>query len=277
MSTTISLACGAPVLDDLIDALAVPDLRLDADIAEGLVPGIYRFHREGVSTRFTEVTVADARIAVRMFSMASPEDVAFAMRIVTEIAALGGQAVADAEMLGVVPIATVVAHHSGPWADEQAKSGLRVLRSMIEDGRGPMEVPGPKRGYFVGPRVLAELDASGTPETAHLRMREMIRRVQWLPVRTAGTFIAKGENDADIKLAVWLGDEVVFPSVPYAAVSIEHDGGGRDVVLIDSSHVPGLAGDRWSYIDERQGHLRDFGDDWPALVDAARAFSTQLV
>ncbi len=276
MSTTISLACGAPVLEDLIDAIAVADLRIDADEGGGLVPGIYRFHREGVSTRFTEVTVAETSLAVRIFSMASPEDVAFAMRIVAEVAALGALKAADAEMMGVVPIATIVAHHDAGWADEQAKSGVRVLRSMIEDGRGPMEVPGPRRGYFVGPRVLAELDASGPPETAHLRMLETIRRVQWMPVRTAGTFLAKGEDDADVKLAVWLGDEVVFPSVPYAAVSSEREGGARDVVLIDSSHVPGLAGDRWSYIDERQGHLRDFGDDWPALVDAARAFATQL-
>ncbi|MEO7094038.1 MAG: hypothetical protein ABI175_12365, partial [Polyangiales bacterium] len=141
MSTTISLACGAPVLEDLIDAIAVADLRIDADEGGGLVPGIYRFHREGVSTRFTEVTVGETSLAVRIFSMASPEDVAFAMRIVTEVAALGALKAADAEMMGVVPIATIVAHHDAGWADEQAKSGVRVLRSMIEDGRGPMEVP----------------------------------------------------------------------------------------------------------------------------------------
>lgn len=68
--------------------------------------------------------------------------------------------------------------------------------------------------------------------------------------------------------------EELLPSVPYAAVSMEREGPARDVVLIDSSHVPGLAGGRWSYLDER--HLRDFGDDWPAVVDAARAFATQL-
>ncbi len=275
MSTTISLACGAPVLEDLVDAIAIDDLRIDAGGA-GLVPGVYRFHREGVSTRFTEVTVAEASVEVRMFSMASPEDVAFAMRIVSEVAALGGLTEADAEMMGVTPISTILAHHDAAWADHQAQSGVRVLRSMIEDGRGPMEIPGPRRGYFVGPRVLAELDASGPPETAHLRMLASIRHVQWLPVRTAGTFLSKSEDDKEVKLAVWLGEEVVFPSVPYAAVSVEHEGGARDVVLIDSSHVPGLAGDRWSYLDERQGHLRDFGDDWAAVVEAARAFATQL-
>lgn len=275
MSTRITLECAAPLLEDLIDAIAVDDLRIDASGA-GLIPGIYRFHREGVSTRFTEVTVAEASVKVRLFSMASPEDVAVAMRIVAEIAALGGLAKADAEMMGVVPIADIVAYHDLVWADHQAQSGLRVLRSMIEDGRGPMEISGPRRGYFVGPRVLAELDAGGPPETAHVRIQSAIRHAQWLPVRTAGTFASQREDGTETKLAVWLGEEVVFPAVPYAAVSVEHEGGARDVVLIDSSHVPGLAGDRWSYIDERQGHLRDFGEDWPAIVDAARAFATQL-
>jgi len=274
MSTTITLACGAPVLEDLIDALDVPDLRSDAGAA-GLVPGIYRFHREGVSTRFTELKVTEDSVAVRIFSLASPEDVALAMRLVTELAILGDIHEANAEGMGVQPISTIEELHDAAWADAQAQSGLRVLRAMIAEGRGPMEMPGPKRGYFVGPRVLGELDAGGVAEAAHLRLIEEVRRVQWLPVRTAGTFLAKGPDGDDVKLAVWLGDEVVFPPVPYAAVSVEHEGGARDVVLIDSSHVPQLAGDRWTYIDERQGLIREISD-WAAVVEAARAFSTQL-
>lgn len=275
MSTSILLDCGAPVLEDLIEAVGAEDLRCDADAA-GLVPGIYRFHREGISTRFTELKVTEVSVKVRMFSLASPEDVAFAMQLVRGVAALGGVTDADAEMLGITPIADIVAHFDAGWADEQVRSGLGMLRAMIEDGRGPMEIPGPRRSYFVGPRVLEELAAAEDEETDHRRLLEQIRRVQWLPVRTAGTFVTKGPEGEDVKLGVWLGDEVVFPAVPYAAVSAEHEGGARDVILIDSSHVPRLAGERWTYLDERQGHLRAFGDDWPAVVDAARAVATHL-
>lgn len=275
MSTRITLACGAPVLDDLYDAIALDDVRSDVG-GEGLVPGLYRFHREGVSTRFTEVKVTDGAVAVRMFSLASPEDVALAMQIVRGVAELGGVREANAEMLGLTPIADIVAHHDAAWADAQVRSGLGVLRAMIEDGRGPMEIPGARRSYFVGPRVLAELAETGDEDTAHRRLLSQIRRVQWMPVRTAGTFIAKRAEGEEVKLAVLMGDEVVFPAVRYAAVSRELDDGARDVVLVDSSHVPRLAGARWTYLDERQGHLRDFGADWPAVVEAARAVSTTL-
>jgi len=275
MSTRISLACGAPVLDDLYDALALDDVRSDAG-GEGLVPGLYRFHREGVSTRFTELKVTASTVAVRMFSLASPEDVALAMKLVRSLAELGGVREANAEMLGVTPIADIIAHHDATWADAQVRSGLRTLRAMIEDGRGPMEIPGARRSYFVGARVLAELAESGDEDTAHRRLLEQIRRVQWMPVRTAGTFVATGRDGDEVKLAVWMGDEVIFPAVPYAAVSRELDDGGRDVVLVDSSHVPRLAGEHWTYIDERQGHVRAFGEGWPAVVEAARAVSTTL-
>lgn len=275
MSTSILLRCGAPVLDDLLDALALPDLRCDAGAA-GLVPGLYRFHREAISARFTELKVTAASVKVRIFSLAAPEDVALAMRLVSALSDLGGVHEADAEMMGATPIAAIVAHHDAAWADAQIRSGLRVLRAMIEDGRGPMEIPGARRSYFVGPRVLAELADSGDEDTAHRRLLEQLRRVQWLPARTASIFLAKRRDGEEVSLAPWLGEEVIFPSVPYAAVSRELDDGAREVFLIDSTHVPRLAGDHWTYIDERQGHIRAFGGDWPSVVDAARVVATQL-
>ena len=47
-----------------------------------------------------------------------------------------------------------------------------------------------------------------------------------------------------------------------------------EVFLIPAARVPELAGERWTPIDERQGLLEDFGNDWPALVEAARKFET---
>ena len=38
------------------------------------------------------------------------------------------------------------------------------------------------------------------------------------------------------------------------------------------SRIAELAGERWTPIDEQQGILADFGDDWPAIVAAARRF-----
>ena len=106
-------------------------------------------------------------------------------------------------------------------------------------------------------------------------MLEAIRRVQWIPVRTAGTFLATAKSDQrEIKLAVWLGEEVVFPAVDFAGISADPNAAKPEVFLIPAARVPELAGERWTPIDERQGLLEDFGNDWPALVEAARKFET---
>lgn len=259
MSTTISLAGRLPVLADLVSALAIADLRVEENES-----GIHRFHLDGRSTRYTEVTVAET-FDVRMYSLAAPEDVELAVQIAECAAGLMKIDEADAEMAGVVAVAELREIYDASWAESQARSGVRVVRALIEDGRGPIEIPGPVRAFCVGPRVLAEV----TGEDEHVRMMEAIRAVQWLRVRTAGVFVA-GEKET--RLAMWLGDEVVFPPVAYAALSRD-----EEIVLVKAEHVPVLAGTRWRQLDERQGHIAAFPEEeWPAVIEAARAFATKM-
>lgn len=259
MSTTISLAGRLPVLADLVRALAIPDLRVEEN------ESVHRFHLDGRSTRSTEVTVAET-FDVRVFSLAAPEDVELAVRIAECAASIMNLREADAELEGVVPVAQLRDVYDETWAVGQAQSGVRVIRALINDGRGPIQVPGPVRSLCVGPRVLAQVAG----EDEHVRMWDAMRAVQWLRVRTAGVFVA-GEKET--KLAVWLGDEVVFPPVAYAAVSRE-----GEVVLVEAARVPELAGTRWRQLDEVQGHIAAFPEEeWPAVVEAARAFATKIV
>lgn len=259
MSTTISLAGRLPMLDDLIAALAIADVRVER--SEG---GVHRFHIDGRSTRVTEVTVAET-FEVRMFSLAAPEDVQLAVRIAECAASVMGIREADAEGAGVIPVGELRDVYDASWAQSQARSGVRMLRALIEQGRGPLQMPGPVRAFCVGPRVLAEV--AGEDEDA--RMLEAIRAVQWLRVPTAGVFVA-GDNET--KLAVWLGEEVVFPPVAYAAVSRD-----PEVVLVKAEHVAALAGAHWRPLDEVQGHITAFTEtEWPAVIASARAFATKM-
>lgn len=197
--------------------------------------------------------------------LAAPEDVQLAVRIAECAASIMGIREADAEGAGVVPVGDLRDVYDASWAESQARSGVRVLRALIEQGRGPIQMPGPVRAFCVGPRVLAEV----TGEDEHARMLDAIRAVQWLRVRTAGVFVA-GEKET--KVAVWLGEEVVFPPVAYAAVSRE-----PDVVLVKAEHVPELAGAHWRQLDEVQGHITKFTEtEWPAVIAAARAFATKM-
>lgn len=259
MSTTISLAGRLPELADLVGALANADLRVEENES-----GVHRFHLDGRSTRVTEVTVAET-FDVRMFSLAAPEDVELAVRIAECAARIMGLREANAEGAGVIPIGELRDVYDARWAEDQARSGVRVVRALIEQGRGPIQMPGPVRPFCVGPRVLAEVAG----EDEHVRMLAAIRAVQWLRVRSAGVFVA---GDEETRLAIWLGDEIVFPPVAYAAVSRE-----PEVVLVKAEHVRELAGSHWRPLDEVQGHITPFTEtEWAAVLEAARAFATTM-
>ncbi|MEP6863103.1 MAG: hypothetical protein ABJE66_20925 [Deltaproteobacteria bacterium] len=281
MSETIAIklsATGAPeflaMLDAISEALHIGDLRCTEDVPGPDTPwphGIWHLFREGVSTRTTEITVDESEFAIRMFSMASHEDVALAVALAEYVAEHAGAERVDSEQAGELTPDEMTAYYTVEWADQQLVSGHGVLSALVRDRKETIEIPGPHRSFCLGPRVLLQLG----PDKPHLRLLEAIRRVQWIPVRTAGTFLATAKSDQrEVKLAVWLGEEVVFPAVDYAGISADPNAEKPEVFLIPAARVPELAAERWTAIDERQGLIEDFGNDWPALVEAARKFET---
>ena len=281
MSETIAIALaetGAPeflaTLDAISEALHISDLRCSEDVPPpGTIwpAGIWHLFREGVSTRTTEITVDETEFAIRIFSMASPEDVELAVALAEYVAEHAGVELVSSEQGGSLTPDAIAEYYSAAWAEKQLVSGHHVLSAVVRDRKETIEIPGPHRSFCLGPRVLLQLG----PDQPHLRLLEAIRRVQWIPVRTAGTFLANAKSDQrEIKLAVWLGEEVVFPAVDFAGISADPHAEKPEVFLIPAARVPELAGERWTPIDEKQGLLEDFGGDWPALVAAARKFET---
>lgn len=279
MSETITIAVPEPpdfigTLDAISAALHINDLRSVEDVPPPGTPwpiGIRHLFRHDISTRTTEITVDDRQFAIRIFSMASHEDVALAVALAEYVAEHAGVETVDSEQAGAITPADLAVYYGHTWADGQLESGHRVLSALVRDGKGPIEIPGPNRSFYIGPRVLLQLG----PDQPHLRLLEAIRRVQWIPIRTAGIFIANAASDnREVKLAMWFGEEVVFPGVELACMSVEPRADKPEVFLIPASRVPELAGERWTPIDERQGILADCGDDWPAVVAAARKYTT---
>ena len=275
MSETIAIAIDeAPdvvgTLDAVSAALHINDLRSLEDVPPPSTPwpdGIRHLFRHDLSTRTTEITCGGGEFAIRMFSMASREDVALA----EVVAAHAGVTEVSSEQRGTLSPGELAGYYTADWADRQIESGHRVVSALVRDGKGPMEIPGPNRSFIVGPRVLLQLG----PEAPAQKLLEAIRRVQWIPIRTAGQFSAHAKTDnREIKLAMWLGDEVVFPGVEYAGIS-DPNAEKREVFMIPSSRIPELAGERWTPIDEKQGILAEFGDDWPAVVAAAKKFEVR--
>jgi hypothetical protein len=279
VSETIAIAIAEPpdfigTLDAISEALHLNDLRSLEDVPEPGTPwpsGIRHLFREGVSTRTTEITYDGSELAIRIFSMASAEDVELAVALAEYMAEHAGTAEVESESGGTLVAGELASFYSADWALRKVESGYRVLSALVRDGKGPIEVPGPNRTFCFGPRVMLQLG----PEQPHLRLLEAIRRVQWIPVRTAATFVATAKSDQrEIKLAMWLGEEVFFPIVDYAGIAADPTADKPEVFLIPYARVAELAGDRWTPVDEKQGLLADCSDDWPELVAAARVYET---
>ncbi len=259
-------------LDAISAALHINDLRSLEDVlppGEPWPDGIRHLFREDLSTRTTEITCGGGEFTVRMFSMASPEDIELAIALVTYVAEHAGVAEVASESRGRIAVDELANVYDAAWVETQLRSGHGAIAMLVREDNGPIEVPGPNRSFVAGARVLLQL---GT-DKPHLQLLEAIRRVQWIPIRTGSVFTARAKSDnREIKLAMWLGEEVVFPNVEFCGIATDPGADKPVVFMIPAARVPELAGERWTAIDERQGILADFGGDWPALVEAARAF-----
>jgi len=146
---------------------------------------------------------------------------------------------------------------------------------LVNEGRGTISIPGPNRSCEIGPRLLAELEAAGPPETLVERVLATMRRVQWdVPAgfRDAGVFASGGNGDGEgarkTRFAVWIGEEnLVLPHVDYVALRVT-DG---EIVIVPYAEVTRLAGAHATLLDESQLLVRAMGgDEWQAVVARAR-------
>jgi hypothetical protein len=275
-SIAVELGAHAPdfvaTLDAISAALHINDLRSLEDVpppGEPWPEGIRHLFREDVSTRTTEITSSGGVLTVRMFSMASPEDIELAIAVVEYIAEHAGVAVVESESRGTLAVNELANVYDATWIETQLISGHGALGTLVREGKGPIELPGPNRSFVIGARVLLQLG----PDKPHRRLLEAIRHVQWIPIRSGSIFTAQAKSDhRQITIAMWLGEEVVFPDVEFCGIAVDPDADKPTVFLIPAARVPELAGERWTAIDERQGILAEVGGDWAAVVEAARRF-----
>ena len=124
--------------------------------------------------------------------------------------------------------------------------------------------------------LLRELQAAGPPEALPERMLQAIRRVQYVDPEQydpAGVLeaAAGGEKGGrPFRFAVWgPGKSYLLPAVDQLLV--DADGKQTDVFLIPYQALPEIAGERCSWLDEKQTLVQAFAErEWPALVERAR-------
>jgi hypothetical protein len=215
-------------------------------------------YRPGVSSRGVEVSFEDDDVHTRLTALAAPGDWALAFEY---LAACAGEA---------APVVTGEDGTSGTsdaFADVIARETAGALagaESALANNPGSeISLRGPVREVHVGARLLGEL-----VEPRVMGLIERVRRLQYLE--------SEGyELCAPISLrapgvptfTVWSPDRAQAFE-PVEALGLSAPGGN---LYIPVAALPGLLGDRFQWLDEKQFAIAA-GDD-PGLVERARPLS----
>lgn len=237
----------------LIQGLKIP--RLVAPEGRGTWPeGALHFYRDGVSTRSTEVTLENGAFQVRSMVLAAPEDWELAFRLVEALAQATGSPV-EPEDGDPFPASALRGRYNTAWLRHHTDSGINVVTLWAKTQGETITMPGPVREVHIGPRLFAELEAGGPAEGLADRLLAAIRRVQYVDLtgyHPAGIMeVSRRDGDQSFTLSVWGSEQATFFSSP-EYLHLVSDDPDAEPVLVPYGVLPSLAGDRLTWLDEKQ-------------------------
>lgn len=277
MSHTIAVELShRPLVSEVLGGASFPNLRSHQSFdPHGTWPTqAVQLYLDQVSTRATDVRCsAGNRLEITIFPLASTEDCELAFGIAERLAAHNNTTV-ESEVWGSIAPEDLRSLYHGAWIREQANNATNALVALIDQGHGPIEVPGPVRPFYIGERLLGDLREAGPEHELTDRIMDALRIVQYLPADEyfpAGTFEAHStETGERIHFAVWgPGRNYVIPAVGLVLVSAPAQ--DEDVFLIPSDSIADIAPGRCHWLDERQRIVMEFTEaEWPDLMERAR-------
>lgn len=245
-----------PPLRELIPHVYGPDLcfRLQAGRGEWPQAAIL-MHRHLVSTRCTEVNWEAGALEITIRPFAAGEDFDVALTLAAAIGEINETEIWMEGESGIPPRDLRARIDPRRWQSAMAAG----MRRLIER-EGTMQLAGPRRSWYVGPRVLAELDAVESELPFYYRATERMRRVQWideLDGYTAAETLTGELAGRESTLAVWdPRDRVILPAVDL--IAIQHS---DDHAVVAAACIRDLAGSRASWLDEQQVLLEAMHED----------------
>lgn len=267
MSETFTLACKKTfVLDEFISAIKRDNL---CSTGDNLKDGV-RFYIDKTSTRAIDVVTLDEFVEIKIPALAAPGDCALALDMVATVTKLFDAEI-DTEYAGTIEFKQLrEIFDNSEWLNRSSESGVRSLIHLIDEGRGPMCVPGPVRNVFIGTKVLTQFRNSGKAELMTDLFLDLIRKVQYIAEFscTASRFTAtEPPDDKPISLCIWFGTKTVLPPSDYVILSSKGD---TEVIKISMESLVSLCGDRLVPLDESQFIVDDYAaSDWTALREQA--------
>lgn len=272
-----------PPISVVIDALREPhwacteELPLDDQWSSGSV--IHPFVK-GKSARGVEVSFEDGRFQVRILTCSSRADYVLGLRLVDVLATLGRSTVTPEDGK---PMARelLAARYDHAWIEQMVDWGPEAIMKMVETDAQTLTMSGAVREVHVGPRFVSDLRARKGDMTAEQQLLAAMVRIQNIDVgrwyaASAFRVTPRGKGEADaVTLAAWAPDVAyLFPSVQFFAIVAQN---GTDV-LVTNEHAAGLAGDRWTWLDEKNALCEAVPQaDWGAFVLRAREHAVRML
>lgn len=276
-----------PVFDVMIRALQLPDIRCSelndaskatdkfADLKNSTVAlwpeALLHFYRLKISTRGVEISREIDTILVRINSLASPEDYELALRFVEVFTLESKQAVED-EDGRIVSSDQLRFVYSSDWINEQNGAGTNALIAMLKkEGNSTVTLPGVRRDFHVGRRLIKELSDAGPDSELTARLIQRMREVQfidtdyWYPA--AVLEVVEPGTKRKFTASVWgAGGNYVFGDVDKLLITL-----GDEVLFVPIETIPQVAPGKCRFLDEKQLLVEKFtNDEWTAVVDRAR-------
>ncbi len=264
------LASKRPVYRDVIRAVAVSGLVCAEDVGadEAWPDESLHFHRHGVSCREIGIGYAEGAFRIGVPAFAAAEDFDLAIRFAESFAEQCDSVIETEEGETLSP-GRARDTLNDEWIRERIEAWTEKLFAMVRREQGCYQIPGPVRSFYIGPRVSSELTEGAPAEELSGRLAEAIRRVQYayedthfavsvMALRVKGT-------DGEVTASAW-GEGVahLFAPVDFLVV------GGDRSLFVPYESLPEVAGDRLSWLDERQALVEAAeGEDWKGILQRA--------
>lgn len=235
----------------------------------------FRAWRPGRSTRSVRVGfVPKSGVELRLASFSTTSDLELGIALIKALANVVGAREVDVDVAGAVPLTELDATFGAEWIEGEAQNGPQIVRRLIADGRGPIEIPGVNRSFFMGTRMVAALEAAGPAEDYAARALAAMLRVQWLDPRYADHGLWQvGQGDRQLACVVWRGEAMYVPAVDVVVLFA----GPKDFVPIRVAELAELVGPHFAFLDERQALLEAVAPaDFATVVERARPRAIEL-
>ena len=283
MSFTFSVATASPPpLASIVGRLGGGFRFEEHQVADGAQPWppmCVHLYRPGVSTRSVELCHAGGAVKVRLLACSAPEDYELGLRLVRVVAELAGAPIRpeDGDEISAHDLHD---RYGAEWIAGQVSAGAGTLAALALE-RGLVTMRGPVRDFHVGKRLLDEL-RDGSARRFAERLLAAFRRSQYVdPERYYEAYpieVAAADGTRTLEVVMWAPSSIgyLFSPVDYVfLMAREQDGGDMLVVTFDA--VPEIAGDRCTFLDERQLLVEPVGEqEWSELSDRAEKYRVEL-